>query len=116
MMIGRDFNILRHLQEENDNMFSNMWPFLFNVVIDSLDLRKINVSGHQYTWSNNHQNPTFEKLDCVLMSIEWDLKYPLVTVHALERTDVSDHTTFLLDIGELAPPGVANLSSLSWDG
>ena len=35
------------------------------------------------------------------MTTEWELKYPLVTVHALDR-GVSDHTPLLLETGDPA--------------
>lgn len=45
---------------------------------------------------NSLVNPIFEKLDRVLMSTDWEHKFPLVTVHALERS-LSDHTPLLLN-------------------
>ena len=38
------------------------------------------------------------------MTIEWELKYPLVTVHALDR-GVSDHTPLLLETDDPAFSG-----------
>ena len=49
-------------------------------------------------------NSTYEKLDRVLMTTEWELKYPLITVHALDR-GVSDHTPLLLETGDPAFQG-----------
>jgi len=89
-LIGGDFNIMRHSKEKNKNNFNPRWPFLFNAVIDSFDLREIELTGRQFTWANSLSDPTFEKLDRVLMTTEWEFKYPLVTVHALDR-GVSDH-------------------------
>jgi hypothetical protein len=40
-LIGGSFNILRNSREKNNDRFNNRWPFLFNVVIDSFDLREI---------------------------------------------------------------------------
>ena len=77
------------------------WPFLFNAVIDSLDLREVNMSERQYSWKNNRPVPTYEKLDRVLIDTGWENKYPLVSVRALERIDsLSDHAPILLDTGE----------------
>jgi len=39
--------------------------------------------------------PTYEKLDRVLASTEWEQKFPLVTVDALNR-EISDHIPFCL--------------------
>jgi exonuclease III len=98
LIVGGDFNIIRKSQEKNNNRYNDKWPFLFNAVINSLDLRELELSGRQFTWANRLQNPTYEKLDRILVSTEWELKYPKVTVHALTR-EVSDHTPLLLDTG-----------------
>ena len=80
MVIGGDFNIIRNPQEKNNDRYNDKWPFLFNAVIDSLNLREIELSVRKFTWANNLQIPTYEKLDRVLVSTEWELKNPLATV------------------------------------
>jgi exonuclease III len=95
-MIGGDSNIKRRPEDKNNNNFNYQWANLFNAVIEILELREIEMTGQQYTWSNDLDPPTFEKLDRVLMSPEWDLKFPNVTVEALDRTR-SDHTPLLLN-------------------
>jgi hypothetical protein len=65
--------------------------FLFNAVIDALNLRKIGLTGRKFTWANNLPNQTFEKLDRVLACIDFESKYALTTVHTLDR-EISDHT------------------------
>jgi hypothetical protein len=74
---------------------------LFNAVIDGLNLRELQMSGRKYTWANNLATPTFEKLDRVLLTTEWEEKFPLSTVQALAR-EVSDHTPLLLNSGEIS--------------
>jgi hypothetical protein len=37
--LGGDFNILRHAHEKNKENFNGRCPFLFNYVIDGLNLR-----------------------------------------------------------------------------
>jgi hypothetical protein len=59
--------------------------FLFNAIIDGFDLREIEMSGRKFTWANDLQVPTYEKLDRVLVSVEWEQKFPLATVDALSR-------------------------------
>lgn len=85
---------MRNCKDKNKDTFNNRWPFLFNAVIDSFDLREI----RQYTWANSLPQSTYEKLDRILMITEWEFKYPLVTVQALDR-GVSNHTPLLLDTG-----------------
>ena len=82
---GGDFNIIRNSSEKSNDKFNGKWPFLFNAVIDSLNLRELLMSGRKFTWSNSLETPTFERLDRVLMSTEWEQKFPLATVVALSR-------------------------------
>lgn len=98
ILIGGDFNIIRNPSEKNNDKYSDKWPFLFNAVIDSLDLRELELTRRKFTWANALQNQTFEKLDRVLMSTDWEVKFPLAMVRALNR-ELSDHTPLLLDAG-----------------
>jgi hypothetical protein len=41
--------------------------------------------GRQFIWANSLLEPTYEKLDHVLMDLDWELKFPLVSVRALPR-------------------------------
>jgi hypothetical protein len=84
-------------------------------VIHSLNLRELELPGRQYTWANNLQITTYEKLDRILLSTDWELKYPKVSVHALTR-EISDHSLLLLDSEQPPKQNNANLFKfeLSW--
>lgn len=43
--------------------------------------------------------PTYERLDRVLFSTEWEERFPLSTIIMLTR-DISDHMPLLLNTGE----------------
>jgi exonuclease III len=103
LCIGGDFNIIRDSTEKNNDRFEERWPFLFNAVIDSLDLRELEMSGRKFTWANSRRVPTYERLDRVLVSTEWEQNFPLATVEALNR-EISDHTPLLLSTGEKVSP------------
>jgi hypothetical protein len=115
MLVGGDFNIIRRQEEKNNENYNDRWPFMFNAIIESLNLREISLSGRQYTWANRRAIPTYEKLDRVLATAEWEQKFPLVSVRALTRSG-SDHTPLLLDSGMQAHRGNKALFSfeLSW--
>ena len=85
---------------------------MFNAIIESLDLREIILSGRQFTWTNRRDTPTYEKLDRILASVEWEQKFPLVSVRALTRSG-SDHTPLLIDSGVKAHLG--NKSQFSFE-
>lgn len=98
LLVNGDFNIIRKPQEKNNDMYNDRWSFLFNAVIDSLDLRELGLSNRKFTWANSRSVPTFETLDRVLVTTEWEAKYPVTTVQALTR-EISDHTSLLMSTG-----------------
>lgn len=54
--------------------------------------------GQQFTWANNLEMTTYEILNRVLPSVEWEQKYPHIIVCALQR-GLCDHTPLLMDPG-----------------
>ncbi|WVZ53763.1 hypothetical protein U9M48_004664, partial [Paspalum notatum var. saurae] len=102
MIIGGDFNIMRGPQEKSK-------------VIDAYNLRELELSGRQFTWANNLSNQTFEKLDRILVTTEWETKYPKATVQTLTR-EISDHTPLFLNSGDedSTPPHSDFKFELGW--
>jgi hypothetical protein len=45
MITGGDFDLLRFCHEKSKDRFDDYWFFLFNDVIDSLDLREVSMIG-----------------------------------------------------------------------
>jgi hypothetical protein len=66
------------------------------------------MSGRRFTWASSIANPTYEKLDRILMSTEWEQKFLLSNVVALSR-DISDHAPLLLNTGHTTSPGSQHL-------
>jgi hypothetical protein len=99
ILIGGVFNILRRPDEKNKSNYNDRWLFLFNAVIDDLNLRELEMMGRSYTWANSLDDPTYEKIDRIVMSTEWEQKFPLSLVVAVMR-DISDHTPLILDTGQ----------------
>jgi hypothetical protein len=56
VITGGDFNIICSLDEKNNNNYNDRWPFLFNAVIDTLNLRELEMAGRKFTWDNHLQN------------------------------------------------------------
>jgi hypothetical protein len=114
LLVGGDFNIIRSPTEKNNNRFDGRLPSLFNVIINNLDLRELELSGRQFTWTNKLQVPTYEKLDRILVSTEWELKFMRVMVQSLPR-GVSDHTPLLLDTVSPSQPNKCTFKfELAW--
>jgi hypothetical protein len=49
ILVGGDFNLLRFHHEKSKGRFDDHWPFIFNAVINSLDLREVAMIGRQFT-------------------------------------------------------------------
>jgi hypothetical protein len=98
-IVGGYFNIIRNPFEKNNSRYENKWPLLFNAIIETLNLKELEMSGRKCTWANYAEVPTYEKLDHILVTTDWEQKFPLASVQALTR-EISDHTPLLLDTGE----------------
>lgn len=63
------------------------------------------MNGGAYTWSNNQLDPTLEKLDRVLMSLDWEDIFPLTSLTKLVRSK-SDHNPLILNTNEVVSPKI----------
>lgn len=99
-VIGGDFSIIMSNSEKNKPNENNHWSFVFNVIIEHAGLRELPLNGRKYTWANNLDDPTYEKLDTILIRPDWEEHYPLSVVQTLER-EIFDHTPLLLDTGDI---------------
>ena len=77
---------------------------MFNACIETLNLRELALSGRRFTWASSAEVPTYEKLDKILVSTDWEQNFPISTVEALTR-ELSDYTPLLLDTGNAAHRG-----------
>lgn len=85
MLIGGDFNILRFSSDKNKKFQDNNFSLVFNQIINSYELRELPLSGGKFTWSNNRENPTLEKLDRILISSSWENEFPLCNLRKIPR-------------------------------
>ncbi|XP_073361930.1 uncharacterized protein [Aegilops tauschii subsp. strangulata] len=69
----------------------------FRAKLNLLELKELYLNGRRYTWSNERQVATLEKIDHVFVSNEWDEAYPACFLSAL-GTAVSDHCPLMLDM------------------
>jgi hypothetical protein len=99
LVVGGYFNIIRYPYEKSNDRFNSRWPNLFNSTIEILNLKEFVMPDRQFTWASYADVPTYEKLDRVLVSTDWELKFPLASVQALTR-ELSDHTPLLLTAGQ----------------
>jgi hypothetical protein len=70
----------------------------FNECINKWGLIELANPTRSYTWSNNQEKPIIARLDRVLASVEWELKYPLSKVMLLPK-GCSDHNPLKIGFG-----------------
>lgn len=98
-----DFNIIRKECEKNKSRGCNRWSFIFNSIKENAGLREVNLSGRSFTWSNDHENPTYELLDRVLVSNSWEQHHPLVCTGNVFQRSFSDHVPLFVNTGNVFP-------------
>ena len=62
----------------------------FRRFVDEMELKDVPLHGRYFTWSNERENATLEKLDRLLVTVDWELLYPACFLQALS-SDMSDH-------------------------
>lgn len=102
ILIGGDFNIIRYANERNKKSGIHRHSRIFNTLISFHELRELDMSGGVFTWSNNQENPTLEKLDRLLISKDWEDLFPLAMVKKLPR-EVSDHNPLIILTNSKSP-------------
>ena len=69
----------------------------FRRFLDDLELQEIHLKGRLYTWSNERDSPTLERLDRAFVTEDWVTAFPDHDLTAL-ATECSDHAPLLLKI------------------
>jgi hypothetical protein len=70
---------------------------MFNWIINTYELRDLPLNGGLFTWSNNHSDPTLERLDRGLINPDWEINFPLTNLRKTPRI-MSDHNPLILCI------------------
>lgn len=99
VLLGGDFNMYRFASEKSNGNLDLRCMNMFNNFITGLDLRELHRIGPRFTWTNKQDNPTQKVLDRILVTDDWDNKYPNSVLSSILRVG-SDHIPILLDTCE----------------
>jgi hypothetical protein len=94
-----DFNLIRNQKEKSNSNINFSHSMAFNDWINKWDLIEYSDPHRVFTWSNNQTNPIMAKLDRMLASVDWDLKYLVARLTVLPR-GLSDHNPIQVQFGE----------------
>jgi len=94
-VICGDFNLIYRADDKNNQRLNRSMMNRFRRFINDTELHELNLKGRLYTWSNERDKPTLERLDRVFASEDWVHNFPNHELSAL-GSDCSDHAPLLL--------------------
>ena len=74
----------------------------FNDCIKSMGLWELDQIGARFTCANKRDNPLMSVLDRVLVSADWEQRFPLATLREMTRVG-SNHVPLLLAFSDDVP-------------
>jgi hypothetical protein len=110
------FFLIFHLEQKR--ILFNQTNIVYNVIFNKRNnfcwdipnhklLKNIefaNVENSWAAWANSLREPTYDKLDRVLINSDWEQKFPIVSVQILPRIEaLSDHAPILLTTANPSP-------------
>jgi len=70
-MIAGDFNLILDATDKNNLNLKRRNMGRFRRFVDEMELKDVPLHGRYFTWSNERENATLEKLDRVLVTVDW---------------------------------------------
>jgi hypothetical protein len=78
-----DFNLMRYSSDKNKCNFRQNEADIFNDTNNLLSLIELPLLDRAYTWSNNRQDPTLQKIDRAFINLEWANTFPNSSISSL---------------------------------
>jgi hypothetical protein len=75
-LINGDFNLIYRAEDKNNSKLNWRLMGQFWHVLNEAQLMECNLEGRLYTWSNEREHPTLEKIDQVFFTNEWEVIHP----------------------------------------
>lgn len=98
--VGGDFNVTRFPSERSGGTRITATMAKFSDSIDEMSLMDYPLKDGKFTWSDNHTQPSFSRIDRFLVSSGWDEHFDDAIQSVLPRV-LSDHSPLLLKCGGL---------------
>lgn len=97
-----DFNLTRWLSDRPGVLRGLSLMTLFNDLIRYLEMEDVQLENRAYTWSSKRPQPNFSRIDRVFLTQGWSLRFPMISLRALEMV-VSDHCPLVLSCCQRRP-------------
>jgi hypothetical protein len=76
-LVAGDFNLIVDPADKIRGCLHRSMMARFRRALSSLELKELYLNGRRYTWSNERELSTLEKLDRVFSTVDWEALYPL---------------------------------------
>jgi hypothetical protein len=97
--LGGDFNIVRNQREKSNGVINFNLASSFNEWINTYGLINIKDHTRSFTWSNSQEASIMATLCRILVTLDWEAKYPMANVNIFPK-GVSDHNPPRISFGE----------------
>uniref|UniRef100_A0ACD5YE76 Uncharacterized protein n=1 Tax=Avena sativa TaxID=4498 RepID=A0ACD5YE76_AVESA len=94
-IVAGDFNLILNPEDKNQGGLHRRMMTKFRRTLASLELKELYLNGRRFTWTNEQERPTLERLDRVFATVDWEARYPDAFLSALS-SGPSDHCPLLL--------------------
>jgi endonuclease/exonuclease/phosphatase family metal-dependent hydrolase len=89
-MVCGDFNMIYLAADKNNARLDRRNMRRFRSFLDAAQLEELHLHGRRFTWSNERDVPTLERLDRLFAMVDWLQAFPNHVLKALS-SDCSDH-------------------------
>jgi hypothetical protein len=90
-----DFNLILEVADKNNSNLHRRMMGRFRRFLNDLELKEQDLIGRRYTWSNERQAPTMEKLDRWFCTVDWDEGHPDCLLQELSSS-LSNHCAIMM--------------------
>lgn len=90
-----DFNLIYKAEDKNNGLLNRRLMGKFQRFLQDMELDEIHLNRRLYTWSNERQSPTLERIDRAFISLQWADRFPNHRKRALS-TNASNYSPLLL--------------------
>jgi hypothetical protein len=84
-LVARDFNLNVDPEDKSRGCLHCGMMAIFWRALSALELKELYLNGIRFTWSNERERPTLEKLDTVMSTVDWETRYPDVFLCAMSN-------------------------------
>jgi exonuclease III len=92
-----DFNMIYRTMDKNNNRVDRRRMGQFRRFLSVASLKEIHLQERLFTWSNERDHPTMEKLDRFFVMAEWEVMHQNFELHSLASL-CSDHAPLILGL------------------